>query len=61
MTVTKVVMPMEPEDYADDWGIVRLNKSQVEAAVSQEEDENDVEDESAIIEYGNSPEDAFEG
>jgi DNA polymerase III sliding clamp (beta) subunit (PCNA family) len=53
ITVTKIVMPMEHEEYADEWGIVDLTKTQADSDNNLEESDFKSEDDTAI-EYGDS-------
>jgi hypothetical protein len=60
MTVTKVVMPLEHEDYSDEWGIVKLNQQgkpandDISKESDSEESDDDSSEDSGTIEYGDS-------
>jgi hypothetical protein len=56
MTITKVVMPMEHEEYADEWGIVDLTQAQAQTTSndSLEESKDVVDEDEATVEYGDS-------
>lgn len=54
MAIIKVVMPMEHEGYANEWGIVNSTQAKMDADNSDESDSEGPEDEDNSIEYGDS-------
>jgi DNA polymerase III sliding clamp (beta) subunit (PCNA family) len=60
MTITKLVMPMEHEDYVDEWGLVNRTQNKTAINDSSEETESkeivvvDEQDDDTTLVYGNS-------